>query len=72
MSSGSYPPSLTQGEKLDLIPASLSLIASGVYAAISGVFRGENGAKYYGKHVSYAVIRTLLDRTSIRQKQYVT
>ncbi|WEW56695.1 hypothetical protein PRK78_002143 [Emydomyces testavorans] len=64
-----YPPKLTFLERLDLVPASISLIATGIYAAISGIFRGESGAKSYWKHISYAVIRRMLLRVSTRQNQ---
>lgn len=64
-----YPPKLTLFERLDLIPAGLSLIAVGIYAALTGIFRGKSGAKAYSKHISYAVIRRMLYRFSTRQNQ---
>ncbi|OJD10096.1 hypothetical protein AJ78_08755, partial [Emergomyces pasteurianus Ep9510] len=66
---GSYPPKLTVVEKLDLISARLSLIASAIYAAITGVFRGQGGHKYYNRHISHAVIRAAITRLSTRQHQ---
>ncbi|KLJ11780.1 hypothetical protein EMPG_13068 [Blastomyces silverae] len=65
----SYPPKLTVVEKLDLISARPSLIARAIYAAITGVFRGQRGHKYYNKHISHAVIRAALNRLSTRQHQ---
>lgn len=67
-----YPPKLTLLERLDLIPANISLIAAGIYAALTGIFRGNSGAKVYSKHISYAVIRKMLQRLSTRQNQYVS
>ena len=69
MAQNSYPPQITLLEKLDLVPTQLSLVATAIYAAITGVFRGKNGAKSYGKHIGYAVIRQLLARMSTRQTQ---
>ena len=69
MASNSYPPQLTLLEKLDLLPAQLSLVATGIYAAITGLFRGKRGAKVYGKHIGYAMIRQTLARMSTRQSQ---
>ncbi|KAK2744152.1 hypothetical protein FQN57_004412 [Myotisia sp. PD_48] len=71
MATNSFPPKLTFFERLDLIPANLSLVAAAVYAAIAGIFRGKSGARYYGKHIHYAVIRRMLWRLSIRQNQYL-
>ena len=69
MAPTTYPPQLTLLEKLDLIPAQLTLIATGIYAALTGIFRGTSGAKAYGKHIGYAVIRQMLARMSTRQTQ---
>ncbi|KMU90739.1 hypothetical protein CIHG_08699 [Coccidioides immitis H538.4] len=64
-----FPPKLTVLEKLDLIPANISLVATAIYAAITGIFRGQKGAKSYMKHINYAVIRKMLQRLSTRQNQ---
>ncbi|PGH06482.1 hypothetical protein GX51_02306 [Blastomyces parvus] len=69
MGPATYPPKLTVVEKLDLISARFSLIASTIYAAITGAFRGQSGHKYYNKHISHAVIKAALDRLSTRQAQ---
>jgi hypothetical protein len=66
----SFPPKLSLIEKVDLISAQLSIVAAGIYAAITGPFRGKAGARDYGKHISYAVIRKMLLRISVRQNQY--
>ncbi|PGH14584.1 hypothetical protein AJ79_02919 [Helicocarpus griseus UAMH5409] len=69
MGPSSYPPKLTILEKLDLVPANLSLLAAAIYAAITGVFRGQSGHRYYSRHVTHAVIRKLVTRSSTRQNQ---
>ncbi|GFF57922.1 steryl acetyl hydrolase 1 [Aspergillus udagawae] len=69
MALDNYPPKLNLLEKLDLIPAYLSLIAAAIYAATTGAFRGEWGAKSYSKHIKYAVIRQMFSRFSMRQSQ---
>lgn len=71
MVSPSYPPKLTVLEKLDLIPAHLSLLGAVLYASITGIFRGKGGAKYLGKHIQFAFMRRMLWRLSTRQAQYV-
>lgn len=71
MASAGRVPELTLREKLDLVPAHLSVIAAGIYAAITGAFRGKAGAKTYGKHVMYAIIRRGFVRVTPRQSQYV-
>ncbi|KAL1956360.1 hypothetical protein VTO42DRAFT_7343 [Malbranchea cinnamomea] len=71
MASDGFPPKLTLLEKLDLIPAQLSVLATAIYAALTGIFRGKSGAKAYGKHIGYAVIRRTLARYSTRQNQWL-
>ncbi|RMZ90596.1 hypothetical protein DV736_g2162, partial [Chaetothyriales sp. CBS 134916] len=59
-------------EKIDLIPAYLSLIGSAVYYGISGPFRGESGANTYKHHITHAMVRRMLLRLSTAQHQYVS
>ncbi|KAK2801410.1 hypothetical protein FQN51_005304 [Onygenales sp. PD_10] len=68
----SYPPQLTVLERLDLFHANLSLIATAIYASLTGVFRGKDGSKYYKRHVGHAIMRTALPRLSTRQNQYLS
>lgn len=63
-------PQLGFWEKADLPFAHLSIFASVLYHAITGVFRGKASPKRYDHHIMTAMIRKLLDRTSDRQKQY--
>ena len=70
MASSERVPQLTFLEKLDLIPAQLSVVAAGIYAAITGIFRGKAGVKSYSKHIQYAVIRHAFSRIAPRQNQY--
>ncbi|KAG5293032.1 alpha/beta hydrolase fold protein [Histoplasma ohiense] len=69
MDPASYSPKLTVAEKLNMILAGLSWIASAIYVAITGVFRGQRGHKHYNKHVGYAMIRAAVTRLSTRQLQ---
>ncbi|EEH36233.1 alpha/beta hydrolase fold protein [Paracoccidioides lutzii Pb01] len=69
MAPTSFPPKLSVLEKLDLVPANLSLIASAIYAAITGLVRGQSGHRYYRKHINHAVIRRAISRFSTRQSQ---
>lgn len=69
MDTASHPPKLTVVEKLNMISTGLSLIASTIYVAITGVFRGQRGQKHYNKHVGYALIRAAVTRLSTRQLQ---
>ncbi|PGH17565.1 hypothetical protein AJ80_04743 [Polytolypa hystricis UAMH7299] len=69
MASDSYPPKLTPLERLDMIPASLSLVAASLYWSIAAVFRGKSGASSYNKHIKFALMRKAMTRLSIRQTQ---
>lgn len=64
-------PVLSIWEKLDFLPAGLSLLATILYNAISGAFRGKGGARTYKLHLARAVIQKLVMRLSFRQSQYV-
>jgi hypothetical protein len=58
-------------ERADIPFLHLSLYASMVYAAVTGVFRGKASPKRYDHHVVASVIRKLVDRSTDKQKQYV-
>jgi hypothetical protein len=60
---------LTLLEKADLIPGYLSVLATALYIAVTGIFRGSSGAKQYGVHVGHAVVRKMVMRFSNRQMQ---
>ncbi|RMD40504.1 hypothetical protein DV735_g4636, partial [Chaetothyriales sp. CBS 134920] len=64
------PVNLSLLERLDLIPAHLSLVSSALYHAISGPFRGQSGAYTYKHHITHAVVRKMLARYSTLQLQY--
>ncbi|RMZ77564.1 hypothetical protein DV737_g4290, partial [Chaetothyriales sp. CBS 132003] len=59
-------------EKIDLIPAALSLVGSAIYHGISGPFRGQLGADTYKHHITHAVVRRMLSRFSTAQLQYIS
>ncbi|KAF7115912.1 hypothetical protein CNMCM5793_003655 [Aspergillus hiratsukae] len=60
---------LTLLEKADLIPGYLSVLATALYSAVTGIFRGSTGAKQYGVHVGHAMVRKMVMRFSTRQMQ---
>lgn len=64
--------STTLTDKLLLPPKLLYIIASTVYAAITGPFRGPEGAPTYGQHVIISGTRRLITDLTIGQAQYVT
>jgi hypothetical protein len=64
-------PELGFWEKADIPFLHLSVFASMVYSAITGVFRGKASPKRYDHHVLSGLIRKLVDRRSDRQTQYV-
>ncbi|KAK2764394.1 hypothetical protein FQN54_009088 [Arachnomyces sp. PD_36] len=66
-SNDNVPPKLTFLEKLDLIPAFLSVIGTALYSTIFGPFRGENGARKYTSHITHSVARQVTTRLSQRQ-----
>lgn len=64
-------PQLGFWEKADLPFIQASVVVQALYAAITGFFRGKAGPRKYSHHVTAAAIRGLINRISIRQKQYV-
>lgn len=70
-SNDDVPPELTFFEKLDLLPAFLSVAATALYSTIIGPFRGENRARKYKNHITHSIARHATSRLSQRQSQYV-
>jgi len=66
----SNAPQISLAEKLDVIPANLAMIGSALYHAITGPFRGSEGATYYQSHATRALVRKMCNRMSIAQLQY--
>lgn len=62
-------PQLSTAEKLDLIPATSSILSAGFFALFSGITRGEKGAPTFFLHVAYAILRKATRRLSISQFQ---
>ncbi|KAJ5135458.1 uncharacterized protein N7515_004736 [Penicillium bovifimosum] len=58
-------------EKADIPFVHLSLYASMLYAAVTGIFRGKASPKRYDHHIIASVIRKLVDRSTDKQKQYI-
>ncbi|KAF4769758.1 hypothetical protein N7455_006440 [Penicillium solitum] len=71
MSSNLGVPQLGFWEKADIPFVHLSIYASMVYAAITGVFRGKASPKRYDHHILAVVIRKAIERRSDRQTQYL-
>ncbi|KAH8810996.1 Alpha/Beta hydrolase protein [Xylogone sp. PMI_703] len=59
-------------DKLDLIPAMVSIISTAIYGVISGPFRGTLGSDTYYHHVTHSVSRKMFTRISTAQLQYLT
>lgn len=64
-------PQLGFWERADLRLGQLNILANVLYAAITGVFRGKSSPKFYRSHLIATAIRTMVDRISARQSQYV-
>lgn len=62
---------LRLSQKLDLIPATFSLLATLVKGLITGIFRERSGTRTYRHHVVSAVAKKLLSRFSSLQLQYI-
>ncbi|KAJ5793871.1 hypothetical protein N7457_000470 [Penicillium paradoxum] len=57
-------------EKVDLPFLQLSVYATMMYAAVTGVFRGKASPKRYDHYIVASVVRKLVDRSSSLQAQY--
>ncbi|KAK8918010.1 putative carboxylesterase 6 [Metarhizium anisopliae] len=64
------PEPLSLAGKLDLIPGVLSLLAAGLVAAITGLWRTHRDAPTYHLHVAYAILRKSAERYSLAQLQW--
>lgn len=64
-------PELGFWEKADLQIGRLSVIATTLYAAITGVFRGSTAPKKLRHHIIAAATRKSITRFSSRQQKYV-
>jgi len=74
MSTASHNPAhgqLSLGGKLDLIPAIAFALGTLIYAAITGIFRGDAAASKYDDHVVRTAFRYLLRRLNVAQFQYI-
>ena len=61
------PTPLSFWEKLDLVPAGLSIFGAVLYNALTGLFRGKAGAKTYRLHLFRNIIHKMIMRLSLRQ-----
>ncbi|OQU97655.1 hypothetical protein CLAIMM_03550 [Cladophialophora immunda] len=58
-------------EKVDVFPGLLSLLGTALYTAAAAPFRGDDGAHTYGQHISFAIVRKMVQRFSTLQLQYI-
>ncbi|KAL6241706.1 hypothetical protein RBB50_011488 [Rhinocladiella similis] len=58
-------------EKLDLIPATFSIVYTLLKQLLSGPFRGEYGTKLYRHHVTHGVVRKVNSRLTTSQMHYI-
>lgn len=63
-------PPLSTWEKLDIIPACLTLLVVIVYNLFTGLFRGKSGARSLRLHVLRGIVQQMTSRLSSRQIQY--
>ncbi|KAF7597578.1 hypothetical protein BBP40_000056 [Aspergillus hancockii] len=68
----SKPEPLSLWEKADLITGQLVTLGTVLYTAVTGIFRGESGAKGYGLHIGNAMFRKLILRLNARQLQHLS
>lgn len=61
---------ITLWEKLDYIPASLSIIIAAIVAMVTGLWRSDRDAPSYYLHVAFAVLRKCSERFSPRQMEW--
>ncbi|KAI0319092.1 Alpha/Beta hydrolase protein [Amylostereum chailletii] len=64
-------PTLTLTQRLDMIPAMLSVAAAGIATALYGPFRGTEGAATFDRHMQNGITRRLAGRLNIAQLQFV-
>ena len=63
-------PSISLLEMLDLLPGAVTVLAAGIWAALTGPFRGEKDAPTYHLHIAYAVMRKCTERYSVAQMEW--
>lgn len=71
MSSIQDVPQLSFWEKANIPFLHLSMYATMMYAATTGLFRGKASPKRYDQHILAAVTRGIFDRRSDKQMKYV-
>ncbi|THH13466.1 hypothetical protein EW146_g6762 [Bondarzewia mesenterica] len=64
-------PTLALSQRLDLVPAMLTVGLSAIFNIFRAPFRGSGGAKTFGRQVQNGITRSLAGRLSIAQLQYV-
>ncbi|KAG0154955.1 Steryl acetyl hydrolase 1 [Penicillium digitatum] len=72
MSSIQDVPQLSFWEKANIPFLHLSMYATMMYAATTGLFRGKASPKRYDQHILAAVTRGIFDRRSDKQMKYLT
>lgn len=63
---------LSLAEKLDLLPALVSVSLAAFYALLTGIWRSERQAKTLFLHFGYAIFRKVTARMSPSQIQFVS
>jgi hypothetical protein len=58
-------------QRLDLLPALISILTVGFLSLFTGIFRGKKGAPSLHLHIAYAVLRKATTRLSPLQLQQV-
>ncbi|KAL6715469.1 hypothetical protein ACLMJK_006430 [Lecanora helva] len=66
---GFVKPELSVWERATLIFAVLRTLGSGAYTSFIAPFRGSSGSAKYSDHVKIAMMRTILENTTVRQQQ---
>ncbi|KAI5279616.1 hypothetical protein KEM52_004331, partial [Ascosphaera acerosa] len=64
-------PPLTARERLDMLPALLSVTASGARSTLTGLHRNEKHARTHGLHVRYAIMRKAITRMTAKQLRQI-
>ncbi|KAI5290599.1 hypothetical protein KEM54_001042 [Ascosphaera aggregata] len=64
-------PSLTARERFDMLPALISVTASGARSTLTGLRRKEKHARTHGLHVRYAIMRKAITRMTPKQLRQI-
>ncbi|KZV69240.1 alpha/beta-hydrolase [Peniophora sp. CONT] len=67
----SVPPPLPLSQRLDMVPAMVSVLVAALYTAAQGPFRGSEGAATFDRHMQNGITRQLAGRMSIPQLQFI-